>query len=66
MSNKKILGFALVVVAVGVAIWGYQMSGSFESQLSSTFSGSPTNKVMMAYGGALLSLFLGLFLIKKG
>jgi uncharacterized membrane protein len=66
MSNKKLLGIGLVIVSVGLAYWGYQLSSSVESQLSNAFSGSPTNKVMMVYSGAAVSLLLGLFLIKKG
>ena len=63
--NSKILGIVLVVVGVGLAIWGFQMSGSFGSQVSQTFTGSPTDKVMALYIGGAASLVVGLYLLFK-
>ena len=61
--NSKILGIVLVVVGIGLAIWGFQMSGSFSSQVSQTFTGSPTDKVMALYIGGAASLAVGIFLL---
>lgn len=60
--NIKIVGLVLLVVGLGLAFWGYQMSGSIESQLTRTFSGSSPDKVMMLYIGGATSFAVGLFL----
>jgi len=60
---KKIIGLILLVVGIGLAYWGYQMSGSVGSQLSQAFTGSPTDKVMAYYIGGAASLVVGLFLL---
>ena len=65
MANKKIIGIVLAVVGAGLAFWGYRLSGGFGSQLSSAFSGSPSDKVMMFYIGGAASLAAGLFLLFK-
>jgi len=60
---KKIIGLILLVVGIGLAYWGYQMSGSVGSQLSQAFTGSPTDKVMAYYIGGAASFVVGLFLL---
>jgi len=60
---KKIIGLILLVVGIGLAYWGYQVSGSVGSQLSQAFTGSPTDKVMACYIGGAASLVVGLFLL---
>jgi hypothetical protein len=60
---KKIIGLVLLVVGLGVAYWGYRMSGSIGSQLSQAFTGSPTDKVMACYIGGAASFVVGLFLL---
>jgi hypothetical protein len=60
---KKIIGLILLVVGIGLAYWGYQMSGSVGSQLNQAFTGSPTDKVMACYIGGAASLVVGLFLL---
>jgi hypothetical protein len=59
------IGLALLVVAIGLAVWAYQMSGSIGSQIKEAFSGAPTDKVMMMYIGSSVSGVLGLFLLVK-
>jgi hypothetical protein len=63
--NMKVISLVLMVVGVGLAIWGYQMSGSVGSQLSQTFTGSPTDKVMLLYIGGAASFIAGLYLYLK-
>ena len=55
-----------MVVGIGLAAWGYQISGGFGSQVTQVFTGSPTDKVMMLYIGGAASFFIGLFLYSKG
>lgn len=61
----KIIGIALAVAGVGLAYWGYQLSGSVESQLSEAFTGSATDKVMTLYIGGAVSLVVGVYLLFK-
>lgn len=61
----KILGIVLMVVGVGLAIWGYQLSGSVESKLTQVFTGSDTDKVMALYIAGAVSLIVGLYLFAR-
>jgi hypothetical protein len=64
MSNK-VIALALIVLGIGLAFWGYQLSGSVGSQLTRAFSGSDTDKVMMFYIGGAVSFVIGAFLFIK-
>jgi hypothetical protein len=55
-SGNKIVSIALIVIGVGLLIWGYQLSGSIGSQISQTVTGSDTDKVMTLYIGARQAL----------
>ena len=66
MPSNKTIGFILLIAGVGIAAWGYQMSGSVGSQIGATLSGSPTNDVMYRYiGGGLLAAIGALLAIRK-
>jgi hypothetical protein len=62
MVNKKILGVVLIVVGLGLAFWGYQLSQSVESALTEVVTGAETDQVMLLYIGAAVCLVTGLFL----
>lgn len=64
-QQKKLIGLVLMVVGVGLAIWGYRMSGSFGSQLNQALSGSYGDKVMLLYIGGAVCIVAGLFLTLK-
>lgn len=65
-STKKIISMVLVVIGIGLAFWGYQISGSFGSQLTQTITGSHTDKVMTLYISGAACLVVGIYLyIKK-
>ena len=64
-KNNKLIGLILLVVGVGLAIWGYQLSGSVGSQLTKAISGSHTDKVMLMYIGGAVSAIAGLFMLTK-
>ncbi len=64
-NGKKLIGVVLLVVGVGLAIWGYRMSGSFGSQLNEALSGSYGDKVMMLYIGGAACVVAGLFMLTK-
>ncbi len=65
LSTMKLAGIALMIVGAGLAIWGYQMSGSIGSQLTRTFTGSDTDKVMIFYIAGAVSLAIGLFIFAR-
>lgn len=65
MPNIKIISIILIVVGAGLLIWGYQLSGSFESELSKTFSGSAPEGVMWRYISGAASLIAGSYLFFK-
>ncbi|MCF7807454.1 MAG: DUF3185 family protein [Candidatus Marinimicrobia bacterium] len=61
----KTIGISLVVFGVGLAIWGYQLSGSVGSQLTLAVTGADTEKVMTFYISGAICFVVGLFLVKK-
>ena len=63
-STMKLIGLILIILGVGLAFWGYQVSSSVGSQLNQAFSGSDT-EVMALYISAAISLLAGLYIIKK-
>ena len=64
-STMTVVSIALLIAGIGLAIWGYQISGSFGSQLNSAFNGSPTDKVMLLYIGGAVSFVIGLYLLVR-
>lgn len=65
LSPLKMVGIGLLVLGAGLAIWGFQQSGSAGSHLSRALSGSDTDKVMMLYISGAVSFAVGLFLFIK-
>ena len=61
----KILGLVCIVLGIGLAIWGYQLSDSVESQLTEVITGADTDKVMIFYITGAISFVVGLFLFIK-
>jgi len=62
MATIKLTSLVLIVVGAGLAIWGYQKSGGFNSQLSNALTGSHSDNVMMLYIGGAACIIAGLFL----
>ncbi|WP_019531619.1 DUF3185 family protein [Dasania marina] len=61
----KIISIALIVIGIGLAIWGYQLSGSIGSQLTQAVTGADTDKVMTFYISGAISFFVGIYLYTK-
>jgi hypothetical protein len=61
----KLIGLVLLVSGLGVAFWGYQMSGSFAAKLSRGLNGTLPDAVMYRYIGGAISSVAGLFLLVK-
>ena len=64
-AGLKVAGLALLVLGIGLAFWGYQLSGSLMSQLSKTVSGSMPDEVMFRYIGGAVCGVVGVFLLMK-
>jgi hypothetical protein len=65
-ATMKIVGIALVVIGIGLAYWGYQLSGSVGSKITQVVTGSDTDKVMTFYISGAVCFVVGIFLsIKK-
>jgi len=65
VSTMNILGLVLMVVGVGFAIWGYQLSGSVGSQITQAVTGAHTDRVMTYYIMGAASLVVGIYLSVK-
>ncbi|PNV83581.1 MAG: hypothetical protein C0627_04990 [Sulfurimonas sp.] len=61
----KIVGLVLIVIGVGIAVWGYQLSGSIGSQVTQAVTGADTDKVMTYYILGAISFVVGIFLFRK-
>jgi hypothetical protein len=65
ISTTKIIGIILVVIGAGLALWGYQLSGSVGSQITQAVTGSDTDKVMIFYITGAISFVVGIYLFAK-
>jgi hypothetical protein len=61
-DSMKIISIALIVLGIGLAIWGYQLSGSVGSQLTQAVTGADTDKVMTYYIAGAISFVVGVYL----
>ena len=64
-TTMKIISIALVVLGIGLAIQGYQLSGSVGSQITQVVTGSDTDKVMTFYIAGAGSFVIGIYLLAK-
>jgi hypothetical protein len=64
-SLVKLIGLVLLVGGIGMAFWGYQMSGAFASRLTKGLTGALPDAVMYRYIGGTISSVAGLFLLVK-
>jgi len=64
-TTVTIIGLALLVVGIGLAFWGYQLSGSVGSRLSEAFTGAAVDAVMIRYIGGAACVAVGLYLLIK-
>lgn len=61
----KIVGIILMVAGAGLALWGYQLSGSIGSQITEAVTGADTDRVMTFYITGAASFVVGLYLFAK-
>ena len=64
---KRIIGIALLVGGVIALVYGFKAKDSIESQLTQTFTGSPSNNAKwLLIGGAVASVAgVGMILLKR-
>jgi uncharacterized protein YjeT (DUF2065 family) len=65
-SVNRALGLALIVIGVGLAYWGFQISETLSSQLAEKISGTMSDEVMLRYIGGAACGVAGLFLTVWG
>jgi len=68
MSEKKLIGFALIGLGAVLLYFGYNASQSVGSQFRQAWTGSMSDKAMMYYVAGAVSAAIGVylaFLIKK-
>ncbi len=64
MEPKRIGGIVLIVIGLGIAYTGYDLSSTLGNELGSALKGSPTDSVMLRYVLGAVSAGVGIFLAK--
>lgn len=65
---KKLPFIALLVVGIILTVWGYNLSNSFNSEVTELVTGAPSDKAMWLLTGGIAAAVIGLLgtvLIKK-
>jgi integral membrane sensor domain MASE1 len=57
------MGAVMLVLAAGLAWWGYDESGSLGNRLSSTLTGDMNDTVIILYIGAAICAVVGIVLV---
>lgn len=65
ISATKVIGLALLVAGLGLAYWGFQLSGSVGSKITQAVTGSATDEVMTFYIAGAVSFVVGAYLFIK-
>lgn len=65
ISQVKLVGIVLIVLGLGLAFWGYDMSSSVGSNINEALTGTEPDKVMMLYIGGAISFIVGIYLAIK-
>ena len=63
--TTNLIGIALIICGIGLAYWGYGMSGGFASKLNNVVTGSDSNDVLYRYISGAVSFIIGILLLKK-
>ena len=64
MSNKKIIGIALIIAGVALCFWGYDIYDSAASHLKRAFDGNAPIKAYALMGGGAAATLLGILKVK--
>jgi H+/gluconate symporter-like permease len=63
--TNKTTGIVLIVIGAGLAFWAAQKSEGLESKLSSAFTGSFSDNVMILYIAAAVCAVLGAYFLVR-
>jgi len=63
---NKGISAALLVIGILLIIWGINAWGSFSSEVSRFFTGSPTNKTVWLLVGGVVAVIVGLYGLLRG
>ena len=64
-TTMRIISIILIVLGIGLAVWGYQLSGSVGSEITQALTGADTDRVMTYYITGAVSFFVGIYLFSK-
>ena len=64
-SNKLMISIILLVAGAVLIYLGYSEAESIGGQIGSTFSGTPSNRVLIFYVAGAVCGLLGLFMVFK-
>ncbi|HCV05405.1 DUF3185 family protein [Pseudoalteromonas sp. SSMSWG5] len=60
----KIIGIALIVIGVALAVWGYNVYDSASAQISRTFSGDTPIEAWLGMVGGAICAVVGILKVK--
>ena len=63
---NKSISVALLVVGIVLIFWGINASGSFSSEVSRAFTGSPADRTILLLVGGIAAAIVGLFGLLRG
>ena len=65
-NNSSKIGIILLVVGIGLLLWGINLYGAFGNKLARTFSGASTNETMIfLITGAICTVLGAVMIFKK-
>ena len=65
-NNSSKIGIILLVVGIGLLLWGINLYGAFGDKFARTFTGSSTNETMIfLIAGAICTVLGAVMLYKK-
>lgn len=65
METKQIIGIILLVLGIGVLIYGINVKNSFQYQLGAAFGSGNDNVALVIAGGAIIGV-IGLVMVISG
>lgn len=65
ISSIKLTGIVLIVLGIGLAFWGYDISGSIGANINEALTGAEPDKVMLLYIAGAISFIAGIYLAVK-
>ena len=63
---RPILGLALLIIGVGLLVYGFQSSDSIASSFSRFFKGTPTDKTIWLLAGGVIAAVAGVGMLISG